>query len=72
MDISLVLTEIGVPQHHLVNNSGPLVYSAQYCEIIFFRCTFNFMYFVGSTIHELKIPMKYLVPRVIFDIILNP
>ena len=66
MDIGLVLTEIGVPQHHLVNNSGPWVYSAQYCEIIFFHCTFNF---VGSTIHKLKIPMKYLVPIVIFDII---
>jgi len=29
------------------------------CEIIFIRWTFNFIYFVGRTIHQFKIPTNY-------------
>jgi len=43
-----------------------------YSEIIFIHWTFNFVYLVGRTIHELKIPMKYLFTLVIFNIIWNP
>jgi len=40
-----------------------------YYEIIYFRWTFNFVYFKDRAIHEFKIPTKYLV---ILHIIRNP
>ena len=42
-----------------------------YCDIIFIRKTFNFMYFTGRTIHEFKIPTKYFFTLDIFNIIWN-
>lgn len=36
----------------------PLYVNVKYCDIIFYCCAFNFMYFIGRTIHELKIPKK--------------
>ena len=37
-----------------------------------FCSTFNFMFFVGRTMHKFKIPMKYLFTSVINNKILNP
>jgi len=33
----------------------------RYCEFIYIRCIFNFVYFVGRAIHEFKIPTKYFL-----------
>ena len=49
-----------------------LCFKIKYCEIINFYWTFNFVYFLGRAIHELKIPRKYLFTLVILQIIWNP
>ena len=36
-----------------------------YCQIIFIRWTFNFVFLVGRAIHEIKIPTKLLFTLVI-------
>jgi len=41
---------------HRVSPSA--VMKSIYCEIIYFRWIFNFVYFMGRAIHEVKIPMK--------------
>jgi len=43
-----------------------------YSETIFICWTFNFIYFIGRTIHKFKIPTKYLFTEVVFKIIWNP
>ena len=43
-----------------------------YCEIIFICWTCSLVYFMGRTIQEFKIQMKYLFILVIFNIIWNP
>ena len=43
-----------------------------YCETIYIRWTFNFVYFVGMAIHELRFRTKYIFTLVILHIILNP
>ena len=42
----------------LLSELSKVALQCTYCEIIFIRWTFNFMYFVSKTIHEFKIPMK--------------
>jgi len=43
-------------------------YPGNYCEIIYIRWTFNFVYFVGIAIHKFKTPTKYLFILVILHI----
>jgi len=64
---------IGVQQspgwiHYMVHSPGINLVLNKYCEIIYFRWTFNF---IGRAIHEFKIPMKYLFTSVILRIIWN-
>jgi len=47
-------------------------FNLPYREIMIIPWTFNFVCFVVRTIYEFKIPMKYLLTLVIFNIIWNP
>jgi len=42
-----------------VATTAPLEEVGNYCEIRYFRWTFNFMFFTDKAIHTVKIPMKY-------------
>ena len=42
-------------------NQDKHLIGGNYSEIIYIGWTFNFMYFLGSAIHEFKIPIKFLI-----------
>jgi len=48
---------------------GCQYYIDLYCEIIFIRLRFNFMFFMGRAIHEFQIPTEYLLTLVTLRII---
>jgi len=62
--------------HQLVHCTKCTLYlsttNCLYCEIIFSCWTCSLVYFMGRTIQEFKIQMKYFFTLVIFNIIWNP